>query len=99
MATLYIEEWKGIMIQNGHAVPIPIGLLGTKKLTIASASNATSAATSVNANFVYLTSDTACQYTFGASPTATGTSRFIPANGGIFTPITGGHKIAVTSQK
>lgn len=99
MATLYVEEYQLAGSDgNGDKLPIVGGLVTAQKVAIASAANSGTATNSFT-KFVALTSDVACQFAFGSSPTADADSRYLPADVPRIYAIKPGHKISVIEQQ
>lgn len=100
MATLYVEEYQGLLTQAGMgSIPVPTGLLATYKVTVGASSTKASQTIDTNAKFALLTSDVAAQFTLGDDPTADGDSRYLPADGARFIPVKSGQTIAVIEQQ
>ena len=99
MATLYIEEYQSLHRDAQGAVsPIPGEAVTQQKVSVGGASQQSSAVQQ-HTRYVCLTTDTACQFAIGANPTASGTSRYLPANVPRFFPIRGGQIIATIAQQ
>lgn len=99
MATLYIEEYQSLH-RDAQGAPSPIpGEVVTKQKVTVGGSTTQSSAVQTHTRYVCLTTDTACQFEIGANPTASGTSRYLPANVPRFLPIRGGQVIAVIAQQ
>lgn len=99
MATLYIEEYQSLHRDAQGAVsPIPGEVLAKQKVTVGGSSQSSSAV-QTQTRYICLTTDTACQFEVGSSPTASATSRYLPANVPRFLPVRGGQVIAVIAQQ
>lgn len=77
MATLYINEYSGILDDRVQIAAEPA--LATQTVAIG-ASHAESVAFTANTRFVYLSADAICSIAFGASPVATTGNFRLPAN-------------------
>lgn len=103
MATFYIAEFGAAAVANpGSNVPTPIvdeaSLLAEQTVTVGS--EADSSALNAGTRIVRMVSDTACHYKFAASPTATTSLQYLPANvieyKGV--PASSGYKISVIAH-
>jgi len=94
MATLHVETYQRLAQEGGglHS-PIPDDPLDEDQVTI-QGSSTSSSAVDKSAKFVCLTGDAACHIAIGASPTATTSKRYLPANTPRFYRIRGGEKVA-----
>lgn len=99
MATLYIEEYSQIMDDaHGRDAQVPAELIAKQKVTIG-ASSAQSAALSAGVTYVVVTADVPCQVEEASNPTASGTSRYLPADVPRAFQVTAGNKLAVIEQQ
>jgi hypothetical protein len=94
MAILYIEEYSALGRSiSGVPLQAPGALIASHTRTI-SGTSAQSAALNAATKWVVLTTDLACAWREGASPTAVATDRFLPANTPRAFQATPGFKIA-----
>lgn len=82
MATFYIAEFASVAVPSGGQGAAPIvdetSLLAEQTVTVGSETD--SSALNAGTRIVRLTTDTACHYKFAASPTATTSLQYLPAN-------------------
>ncbi len=95
MASVWIEQWQSLSRDTGgSASPIPAVFLGEEVVTISGTSSDSPALHGL-ANFVCLTGDAAFHFEIGASPTASTSTRFVPANVPRFYPCRPGQVVAI----
>lgn len=96
MATLYISEFNEIGGSGDefHQIAKVPAVVQQTPVTITT-SSAQSAAFAGSTRFVRVVSDTACWVLFGANPTATTSSMYLPAGSIEYFSVTAAHKVAV----
>ena len=102
MATFYIAEFAAVAVPNAGMGAAPIvdeqSLLAEQTVTVSTEQD--SSALNAGTRIVRLVSDTACHYKFAASPTATTSLQYLPANvieyKGV--PASSGYKISVIAH-
>ena len=72
--------------------------MADQKVTVG-ASSAASSAFNALTRLLILTSDVACQFSFAASPTASATTGYLPADTPRSFGVVGGEKVAVITQQ
>lgn len=97
MAILNIVEHNQRVVEQGQAIPVRDFGINSQNVAVG-VSSTQSAALGAFCKEVTLCADVACKIATGASPTATATSRRLPANAIITIAVTGGDKIATIQE-
>lgn len=102
MATFYIAEFGAVAVPNAGMGAAPIvdeqSLLAEQTVTVSTEQD--SSPLNAGTRIVRLVSDTACHYKLAASPTATTSLQYLPANVVEYkgVPASSGYKISVIAH-
>ena len=98
MAKLYITEYSGVVSASG--IPgrsdegLPVALEPGSDQVVTYTTSTASTAFDDDTNYIRVISDSVAHISFGASPSATVNSKFIPANAAEYFGVQPGDKIA-----
>ena len=94
MATAYITEYNTFGVQQGNVSSAAFEPAVADQ-TVSFTTATQSAAFNDDTKFIRLIADANCNLAFGANPTATASTQFVPANTEVWRGVAAGHKVSV----